>query len=279
MQNVIDDIKILCNNNNEENDDNINIELNNEIKQKFMNIIDENIINNSKNMDDLFHKLSNEISNNQNNILYIKYLLLLFPEFFQYNNNNEKFSLTFFYLSRILAIIQNNIEKININFIIKIFNNIVIKFSDKNNEILIKNYNNNPNNKNIYEIFQGFCIYNMKMNNDINQKFGVISLTILINNLNYFINDMKYIKYLFEQIILFLENENYLFKFELLICLKIFIEKIKFNFKEHTILTLYKIIDYLNNNDNEIKKITLEIINLLIKYDYNNILELKGYLI
>ena len=184
MQNVIDDIKILSRNNNDYNNDDDDVELNSEIKEKFMKIVDENL---NENLNDLFHVISNEISNNdKNNVLYLKYLLLLFPEFFSFNNKNEKFSLTFCYLSRILAIIQNNIEKISVNFITKIFNKIVNNFSDKNIEILIKNYNSNSNNKNIYEIFQGFCIYNMKMNNDINQKIGVNALMILILSFLFF---------------------------------------------------------------------------------------------
>ena len=237
---------------------------------EFYNLITENITN-QKNITFIFHTISRAIANSEKEEEK-ENLLKLLPEFFlPFKNDLSK---TFPFLSRILTTIQSNIHsKINLEFISKIFKEIIqILFNDNNN--IAQNQN-----KQNYEICQGFCIYNMKQNDELCQICGVLCLKELIINLNYFLQNNKYMKYLWEKLILFIENDNFGNKIFLLQCFNELIKKCKEKFKQFANITMYKILDFLQDNENDLRKEALNILYLLIFHCPKDISSLKNQLI
>ena len=237
---------------------------------EFYNLITENITN-QKNITFIFHTISRAIANSEKEEEK-ENLLKLLPEFFlPFKNDLSK---TFPFLSRILTTIQSNIHsKINLEFISKIFKEIIqILFNDNNN--IAQNQN-----KQNYEICQGFCIYNMKQNDELCQICGVLCLKELIINLNFFLQNNKYMKYLWEKLILFIENDNFGNKIFLLQCFNELIKKCKEKFKQFANITMYKILDFLQDNENDLRKEALNILYLLIFHCPKDISSLKNQLI
>ena len=237
---------------------------------EFYNLITENITN-QKNITFIFHTISRAIANSEKEEEK-ENLLKLLPEFFlPFKNDLSK---TFPFLSRILTTIQSNIHsKINLDFLSKIFKEIIqMLFNDNNN--IAQNQN-----KQNYEICQGFCIYNMKQNDELCQICGVLCLKELIINLNYFLQNNKYMKYLWEKLILFIENDNFGNKIFLLQCFNELIKKCKEKFKQFANITMYKILDFLQDNENDLRKEALNILYLLIFHCPKDISSLKNQLI
>ena len=237
---------------------------------EFYNLITENITN-QKNITFIFHTISRAIANSEKEEEKDN-LLKLLPEFFlPFKNDLSK---TFPFLSRILTTIQSNIHsKINLEFISKIFKEIIqILFNDNN-------YIAQNQNKQNYEICQGFCIYNMKQNDELCQICGVLCLKELIINLNFFLQNNKYMKYLWEKLILFIENDNFGNKIFLLQCFNELIKKCKEKFKQFANITMYKILDFLQDNENDLRKEALNILYLLIFHCPKDISSLKNQLI
>ena len=167
INNIIKTIKEKNLTSNIENHENI-------IYLEFYNLITENI-QYQKNITFIFHTISRAIATSEKEEEK-ESLLKLLPEFFlPFKNDISK---TFPFISRILTTIQSNIHsKINPEYISKIFKDIILfLFSiDENNIEASVNKQN-------YEICQGFCIYNMKQNDELCQICGVLCLKQLIIN-------------------------------------------------------------------------------------------------
>jgi hypothetical protein len=114
------------------------------------------------------------------------------------------------------------------------------------------------------EIIQGFCFYNMKQSLYINQKIGVLCLKELISKTEYYINNKKYIKNFFEKIILFLENNNFEPKEDLLELFSIFIKKCDKLFEPYINITLYKLLNLIEDDSISIRRKIIDIIVLII---------------
>ncbi len=165
----------------------------------------QNNIDNEKNISYILHCLSSQISSTQNSIERRKQLLTFLPSFFlpfAYN-----IDMAYPYVSRILTIIQNTISLSGITpeYMSSIFSDVVIAIFQ--NEI--ENENQVDSNKNNYELFQGFCIYNMKQSDEHLQQFGAMCLKVLTSTLNYYAKNDKYLKYIWEKVIVFIDNENF----------------------------------------------------------------------
>ena len=238
-----------------------------------------------------YHKLIVKNIQNPNNITYILHALSkeifftkaiqdkiklfnLISEFFspfKDNINQElNISLTYPYLSRILTVIQNNLL---LNIQPKIISN---TFGKIISIIFGNEYEINKTKKEYYEICQGFCFYNMKQNEYKNQICGVLCLEELITKTNYYIDKNKYIKCIYEKIILFIDNNNFEPK-EILVELQgIFISKCQQNYKPYVNITLYKLINNIETNNISLRHRiidVLEIIFNLFPYEFKNINE------
>jgi len=218
----------------------------------------------------ILHLLSREI--NKSNLVEQKALLSLLPEFFVPFFNSD-ITLTFPYLNRILTTIQSNIQS-NVPpiFIGEIFKKIIF-YLFFNEEKQIKE----PINKKNFEICQGFCLYNMKLNNKNNQIVGTVCLNILLNEIDYsFLNQNNFVYYIWANISFFLEQPNFFPKNYLLKYIYDFISKFKEIFKPFVEVVIYKILEFIDNKDGNIRKSSLNILGLLISFYPTEIDKIKN---
>jgi hypothetical protein len=265
-------IKRVRNSINDLNLKNDQIELNQEVLLDYYNLITTNISDQATTIY-ILHLISREI-NKSNSILEKKILLSLLPEFFIPFFTTD-ISVTYPYLSRILTTIQSNmLSGIAPAYIGEIFKKIIFYlFNDEEGK------NKNEINKDLFETCQGFCLYNMKLMEMNNQLVGIICLNILLTELDYsFLNKNNFAYYIWDKISLFLDSK-FTPKSNLLKYLYDFISKFKIPFKPYVDMAIYKILEYLDNDDPNIRKASLNILGLLISFYPNEIEPIKNSII
>ena len=129
-----------------------------------------------------------------------------------------------------------------------------------------------------YELLQGFCIYNMKQEEKANRIIGSLCLTKLVENCPVVLQE-KYMKFIWDNIITFIEMKNYTAKYELLNCLISLILGAENLFIPYANATLYKVLDFLSEDDSNKRKLALNVIYTLIYYCKEEILPLKEHII
>ncbi len=209
LENIIKNIR---NSTNELNSNNNQIELNHHILLEYYNLITNNITDTNITIY-ILHLISREI-NKSVSLNEKKLLFSLIPEFFIPFFTTD-ITLTYPYLSRILTTIQSNIlSEIPPIYIGEIFKKIIFYlFNDEEGQ------NKDPINKDLFEICQGFCFYNMKLNDNNNQSVGIVCLNILLAEIDYsFLNKNNFALYIWEKISYLLDSEkffpkNYLLKY------------------------------------------------------------------
>ena len=266
FENVIKSIKKFTN---ELIIQNEQIEISQNLLLNYYNLITNNITD-FNTIIYILHLLSREI--NKSNSVEQKTLLSLLPEFFVPFFNTD-ITLTYPYLNRILTTIQSNIQSSQSPvFIGEIFKKIIF-YLFFNEEEQIKE----PINKKNFEICQGFCLYNMKLNNENNQIVGTICLNILLNEIDYsFLNQNNFVYYIWENISNFLEQPNFLPKNYLLKYIYDFISKFKTIFKPFVEIVIYKILEFIDDKDGNIRKSSLNILGLLISFYPTEIEKIKN---
>ena len=236
-------------NNNEENTNNIK-------GDKFIEIINLNI-NNDKVIKYIIKIISFNIKTSKNESIKKKYYELFILLIKNFSRED-----TIKYLTNLLLFLQENI---NI-YPIEIFFELILKNLEK---IELK----------LFEILNGFCIHNIKKNEIKIQKEALLCYEKLINNYDNFIeNKNEILKSFLDNIILNLKIDNINNKYQLLECLNTIVFVSKDKFEKYVELTVHFIKDNLFINDNNIKSITLNIINNIIQFNQEKILELKNEL-
>jgi hypothetical protein len=173
------------------------------------------------------------------------------------------------FLSRILTIIQGNISDENCS----IFQILASVYG----EIVDATLKDNPS-KTMYELLQGFCIYNIKQEIKANQICGALCLTALIENCP-LVLEPSYMKYIWENIIHFIDKANHNAKSELLNSLISLIFAAETLFKPFATVTLYKTLDYLTDSDWSKRKLSLNIVYTLAIYCQDEIISIKDQII
>ena len=136
----------------------------------------------------------------------------------------------------------------------------------------------NPEEKKAYDILQGFCIYNMKYDDKSNRIVGSLCLTKLVENCPIVLQP-QYTKFIWENINNFIDKKNFNAKTELLNCLISLILGAENLFCPYANVTLYKVLDFLTDNDWVKRKLALNVIYTLIFYCKDEILPLKEHII
>ena len=117
----------------------------------------------------------------------------------------------------------------------------------------------------------------MKLKDNNNQSVGIICLNILLTEIDYsFLNKNNFAEYIWEKISLFLDSESFMTKNYLLKYIYDFISKFKTPFKPFVNIAIYKILEFLDNNDANIRKTSLNILGLLISFYPNEIEPIKN---
>jgi hypothetical protein len=236
------------------------IELSHHILLEYYNLIANNITDQNI-IIYILHLISREI-NKSVSIIEKKLLLSLVPEFFIPFFAND-ITLTYPYLSRLLTTIQSNIlSEIPPIYIGEIFKKIIFYlFNDEEGQ------NRIPVNKDLFEICQGFCFYNMKLNDNNSQLVGIICLNILLTEIDYsFLNKNNFALYIWDKITLILDSPKFLPKKYLLKYIYDFISKFKIPFRPLINMAIYTILEFLDNPDANIRKASLNILGLLISF-------------
>lgn len=129
----------------------------------------------------------------------------------------------------------------------------------------------------IYEIFQGFCLYNMKQNYKSNQICGTACLSKLIENTQLFLQ-VKYYKVIYENTLFHLDKPNFYSKKELLDFILIFVTSSETSFRPFAEKTIEKIIKFLSDQDYIKRKLALDIIYTIYNYCKEEVKPLKQVL-
>ena len=270
LDNIIRNIK---NSTNELYLQNSKIEINHHILLEYYNLISENILDKNSIMY-ILHIISREI-NKSLSLIEKQLLLSLLPKFFIPFLSTD-ITLTYPYLSRILTTIQSNIlSGIPEIYIGEIFKEIIYYlFNDEEKKV------RNPINKELFEICQGFCFYNIKLKENNNQLVGIICLNILLTEINYsFLNINNFVFYIWDKLLIYLDSPSFYPKSYLLKYIYDFISKFKIPFKPFVNIAIYKILEFIDINDASIRKASLNILGLLISFYSNEIKQIDNYII
>ena len=130
----------------------------------------------------------------------------------------------------------------------------------------------------IYEIFQGFCLYNMKQSYKSNQIFGSACLSMLIQNTNLF-KENKYLKVIYENIIYHIDKQYFNGKKELLESILGLTVICESSFKPFAEKSITKIRRFLTDEDWFKRKLVLDIICKLYFHCKNELVSLRSSLI
>ena len=151
----------------------------------------------------------------------LKLLSLVFfdPVLASQNSLNKKKTIYFQYLSPVLSIIQSITKDSNNSIYASIANTYAeIVQNTMPTDILYASEELDMEEKRAYEMLQGFCIYNMKQEEKANKIIGSLCLTKLVENCPIVLQE-QYMKFIWDNIITFIEIRNYAAKYELLNCL------------------------------------------------------------
>ena len=249
------------------------IEIPNNILLDYYNLI-SNVISNQSLTIYLLHLISKEIKNSPT-LLEKELLLSLLPEFYTPFIDNA-ISLTDSYLSRILTSIQSNIlSEISPLYIGEIYKKIIINVfngdEESNRETVVKE---------LFEICQGFCLYNMKQNQYNYQLCGIVCLNFLLEVVDlYFMNINNFMSDIWEKIDFFLNWKSFAPKEYLLKYIHDLISKYKISFKPYVNISIYQILGFIDNKNNNIRKNALNVLSLLISFYPNEIQPIKASII
>ena len=212
----------------------------------------------------------------------LKLLSLIFFDPIQNTQNspdNRKNTIYYQYLSSVLSIIQSITKDSNNSIFPSIANTYAeIVQNVMPTDISFASEELNMEEKRAYEMLQGFCIYNMKLEEKSNRIIGSLCLTKLVENCPIVLQE-HYMKFIWDNIINFIETKNYTAKYELLNCLISLILGAEGLFAQYANATLYKVLDFLTEDDWNKRKLALNVIYTLIFYCKDEIMPLKEHII
>ena len=219
---------------------------------------------------------------------YLKLLSLFFynpnnqnNEDINQNGNNSLISknIYYIYISPVLNVLQTFINEQNSILYPSIANIYadIIQYTMPT-DISASTKQLNPEEKKAYDVLQGFCIYNMKYDDKSNRIVGSLCLTKLVENCPIVLQP-QYTKFIWDNINNFIDKKNFNAKTELLNCLISLILGAENLFCPYANVTLYKVLDFLTDNDWLKRKLALNVIYTLIFYCKDEILPLKDHII
>ena len=244
-------------------------------------LITENI-QNPKSLTFIFQQIQNQLLNLKGP--QKKAIITLIPHIIK---TNPKHLLPF--TDKIISLYQTSITEDTsklFTFISKNFgetSKIIINANHTSNYLLNSTLDNNDtflSNEltNIYNQLKQFCMNNIKNHNRYNQICGTLCLTAFIENCAYNYTNKDNLKSIWETLIYQITNTNFYAKLELLNCLISLIFSSEERFKPFASMTLYKIFDYITDEDWLKRKLALNIVYTLVYYCGDEIKPLKSYI-
>ena len=193
--------------------------------------------------------------------------LKLLPHIFHntFKSPSQK-SLYYPFISPTLSLLQSLITDTNIS-LFTLLSNIFADITSYTMITDIESAQNTLNNeeRKQYETLQGFCLYNIKESSKCNQICGSLCLTKLVENCPIVLQS-KYLKHIWESIMMFIDKKDYNAKYELLNCLISLILGAEGKFKPHAVVTLFKVMEFLTDNDWLKRKLSLNVVYTIVFY-------------
>ena len=200
----------------------------------------------------------------------------LYPLVFSFNPKTSFFYVDYFLMSLQLCATEEN--RPEFPFLSTIFSEVIIAFySDpKDNKNLIKINSVLDNNKKIklYEKFLNFCNNNIKTNKKTEQSFGCLLLTEFLEKCP-LSKEENNLENLFNIISEYLDDRWFECKLDLLNCTVSLIFTGEKNFKPYANKCLFKIVDYLTDEEWMKRKLAVNIVYTLLFYCKEEVLTMK----
>jgi hypothetical protein len=114
----------------------------------------------------------------------------------------------------------------------------------------------------------------MKEQSKANQICGSLCLTKLVENCPIVLQS-KYMKFIWENVMNFIDKNEFHAKYELLNCLISLILGAESQFKPHAVVTLFKVMEFLTDNDWLKRKLALNVIYTIAFYCKEEIASMK----
>lgn len=232
----------------------------------------ERNINNENNLILILALINDKLKkeDKQNKKDYIK-LLSLFTDC---SDDINTYSTSF--LAKVLTVIQSQINNENFSLfpvISHVYSQILESLFLKDDNIL-KNSETNQNISSIYELFQGFCIYNLKQEDKNCNIIGGICLNNLIQTCPLVLKS-NYLNYIWKNIISNIEKANFPGIDEIFNSLITLIFACENGFSPYAEKTLKSILDFLSSQENNKRKLALNIVYTLINFCMKDIVIYK----
>ena len=245
------------------------------IRDALVNHVNSNFKNEDE-MANFFTSLNNVIYPNKDssdNKKFRKDAFYLYPIIYSANPRLSSKYIDYFLLALQESIYDEN--RPNFSFLSSIFDNIIDCF-----------FKNNANTKplpekkkdSVYQKLLNFCNENIKTNKRTPQSFGCLLLTELIEKCPLVKRD-EYLGPLFNRFSNYLEDRWFECKLDLLNCTISLIFTVNTLFKPYANVCLFRVLDYLTDNDWMKRKLAINIVYTLVVYCKNEIMEVKENII
>ena len=238
------------------------------------------IFNNQSELQNFYKTLNIVIFKDNSNKIINKQCFKIFPIVFSFNPNS-----CFYYIDFFLFSINQSIKEENrkdFAFLCSIFSEIInLLFSEEmvNKNLLSKLYSLEENKKyKLYEKIFNFLKEKIKSTNKITQSFGCLLLTELIEKCP-IIKEQKYLEEIFKLLSKYLEDLKFQCKLDILNCLISLIFITEQKFKPYANLCLFRVLDYLTDDQWIMRKLSINIVYTLVFFCREEIFPVKENII
>jgi len=240
-----------------------------------------------KNESENFFTLLNNIifltNDSESKKSFNKQPFILYPIIYSYN---KKESLN--YIKYFLASLQQSISEENkphFSFLNSVFSNFInCFFNNDNNDKNISSSDSTSNDIDgeqkqvLFEKLFNFCNNNIKTNKKLEQYFGFLLLSELIEKCP-LVQEEKNIDLIFKDFVNYLKDRLFECKLDLLNCIITLILTVNKKFNPHARVCLFNVLDFLTDHDLEQKKLAINIVYIIVIYCTENIMAVKDNLI
>ena len=227
---------------------------------------------------DNFFKTLNSVIFSEDLKLRHKETFILYPIIYSFN---PKLLINYYnYFLDSLQICINEENKNEFSYLSEIFSKVIQSFyNEKNKNIIKKNYLLDKKSKNIlFKKIFNFCEENIKTNKKLEQSFGCLILTEFIEKCP-LVKEEKNLEIIFKKISDYLDDRWFQCKIDLLNCTISLILSTENKFKPYANTCLFRVMDYITDNDFLMRKLAINIVYTLVFYCKDEILAIKENII
>ena len=205
---------------------------------------------------------------------------VLYPLIFSFNPKTTSYFIDYYFRSLQQSICEEN--RADFTFLSEVFADVIEAFfsDDKNNQNLIKKSFTLDQNKKkaLYDKILNFCNGIISTNKKLDQSFGCLLLTELIEKCP-LVKEDKNLDSLFKIISDYLDDRWFECKLDLLNCTISLIFAAEAKFKPYANVCLFRVLDYLTDMDWMKRKLAVNIVYTLVFYCKDEIMAVKENII